>query len=132
VLGEADGAFWYDATLDPALDLAFLGVVTEGKESADRVRPVGVEQSNTSLVFDDRLICKVFRRLQAGSNPDVEVTTALAEEGFAHVAAPVAAWRREGYDLAFVQQFLSGGSEGWAMALTSLRDHYAGGPTDPA
>ena len=41
-------------------------------------RPVSAEQSNTSLVFDDRLILKLFRRLHAGPNPDVEVTTALA------------------------------------------------------
>ena len=34
------------------------------------------------------------------------------------------AWSREGYDLAFAQRFLAGGSEGWALALTSLRDFY--------
>ena len=33
-------------------------------------------------------------------------------------------WREEPYDLAFGQQFLAGGSEGWALALTSLRDFY--------
>ena len=132
VLGEADGGFWYDAIFDPVLAIALLGVFTEGREQADHVRPMGVEQSNSSLVFDDRIIAKVFRRVQPGHNPDVEVTMALADEGFTHVPMPVAAWQRDGYDLAFVQQFLGGGSEGWAMALTSLRDLYAGEADDPA
>jgi maltokinase len=76
------------------------------------------------LVFDDRLILKIFRRLHEGVNPDVEVTTHLAEAGFQHVAAPLVTWREGGYDLAFGQQYLAGGSEGWALALTSLRDLY--------
>ena len=132
VLGESEGGFWYDATYDPVLAITMLDVVTGGKETASRVRPMGVDQSNSSLVYDERMILKLFRRVKPGSNPDVEVTTALAGEGFTHVAEPLAAWHRDGYDLAFVQQFLVGGSEGWALALTSLRDLYASGPDDPS
>jgi maltokinase len=131
VVGEDDGRFYYDATFDPELALELLGIVTKGTEAAERVRPMGVEQSNTSLVFDDRLILKVFRRLSPGRNPDVEVTTALADLGFDHVPHPVATWERDGYDLSIVQDFLIGGAEGWALALTSLRDLYATGPDDP-
>jgi maltokinase len=131
VLGEADGGFWYDAIYDPTLALALLAIFTGGKETAEHVRPIGVEQSNSSLVFDDRIIAKVFRRVQPGHNPDVEVTMALSAEGFPHVPQPVAAWQRDGYDLAFVEQFLVDGSEGWALAQTSLRDLYADGPDDP-
>jgi maltokinase len=132
VLGSTDRAYYYDATLDSELTRALLALVTDGVERAERVRPVTVEQSNTSLVFDDRLIMKVFRRLPEGPNPDVEVTEALSAAGFAHVARPVSTWRREGHDLALVQRYLAGGTEGWALALTSLRDLYAGGPDDPA
>jgi maltokinase len=132
VLGATDDAYFYDATLDPEMALALLDIVTEDKESATRVRPVTTEQSNTSLVYDDRLILKLFRRLVEGRNPDVEVTLALDEAGFDHVATPVASWVRNNADLAFVQQYLAGGAEGWALALTSLRDLYAAGPDDPA
>ena len=132
VLGATDQAYFYDATLDPEMSLATLEIVTEGKEPAARVRPVTTEQSNTSLVYDDRLIMKLFRRLVDGRNPDVEVTIALDGAGFDHVARPVASWVRGDLDLAFVQQYLAGGAEGWALALTSLRDLYAAGPDDPA
>lgn len=114
----------YDALADPALALIVLEVVTAGAEQAERVRPVGAEQSNSSMVFDDRLILKVFRRVQAGPNPDVEVALALDRVGFNHVAAPAGHWRRGDYDLAIAQEFLHGGTEGWALALTSLRDLY--------
>jgi maltokinase len=132
VLGVAGSSFYYDATVDPELCLALLPVVTGGRETSERVRPVTAEQSNTSLVFDDRIIVKLFRRLLDGSNPDVEVTETLYRAGFRHVAAPVAAWRRDDLDLAFAQDYLAGGSEGWALALTSLRDFYAGATADPA
>ena len=131
LLGAVGSCYFYDATVDPEMTLRFLEVVTEGAETAERVRPVSAEQSNTSLVYDDRIIVKVFRRLAPGPNPDVVVTTALAGAGFEHVAAPVASWRVDGTDLAFAQVFLAGGSEGWALALTSLRDFYNGEADDP-
>lgn len=132
VIAGRDGRILYDAVVDPELARELLGIVTGGTEEAARVRPVGAEQSNTSLVYDDRIILKVFRRLAAGPNPDVDVTTALAEVGFEHVARPVAAWRSGDFDLAFAQEFLAGGAEGWALALTSLRDFYNSGASEPA
>lgn len=139
VLGEVpgdDGALLgYDGVLDPVLALVLLDVVSDGKEAADRVRPVGGEQSNSSLVYDDRVILKVFRRLHPGRNLDVEMTEALADSGFTHVARPLATMSRrldgEEYDLAVVQPFLIGGVDGWALALTSLRDLFGVGDTQP-
>src|SRR5207302_128663 len=105
-LEDADGhALAYAALADPELALQLLDIVSAGNQQATRVRSVGAEQSNTSLVYDDRLIMKVFRRLQSGRNPDVEVTLALDDVGFNHVAAPVAVWRRDPWDLALVQEF---------------------------
>ena len=124
VLGTAEGVYAYDAVWDSELTKVLLEVVSNGEQTATRARPMGAEQSNSSIVFDDRLVLKLFRRLREGANPDVEVTTALAGAGFDHVAAPLVRWRDDRYDLAFGQQFLSGGSEGWALALASLRNLY--------
>jgi maltokinase len=132
VLGSVGDRYYYDATVDPELMLPFLAVITDNAVTAQRVRPVGVEQSNTSLVYDNDVIAKVFRQLQQGRNPDVEVTESLARVGFAHVAAPIAVWQRDGTDLAFAQKYLAGGCEGWALALASLRNLYSVRPDDPA
>ncbi|MGQ0519767.1 MAG: maltokinase N-terminal cap-like domain-containing protein, partial [Actinomycetota bacterium] len=123
---EAGPATVYDAVIDPELCLSLLGIVAPGRE-ARLVRAVGAEQSNTSLVYDESMILKLFRRLAEGPNPDVVVTEALAKVGFTHVAEPLATWRSGDKDLGFLQRFLAGATEGWAMALTSLRDLYAGG-----
>ncbi len=94
-------------------------------------RVMGAEQSNTSLVFGDSAICKLFRRVAPGRNPDLELTLALTEAGSPHVA-PVLGWVEAELDgqettLAMVQQFLSSGTEGWALATASVRDLFAEG-----
>jgi maltokinase len=131
VLGAAGDAYFYDATLDSEMAKALLGVASGGRETATLARQLAVEQSNTSVVYDDRLILKVFRRLHLGRNPDVEVTNALVGAGFEYVATPLVSWRDERFDLAFGQEFLAGGSEGWALAVTSLRDLYGGESQSP-
>ena len=128
---SAGHALAYDALIDSELSLALLDEVSGGSEKAEWVRPVTAEQSNTSVVFEDRLILKVLRRLSRGLNPETEVTTALDQVGFNHIAAPLAVWQRDGFDLALLQPFLAGGTEGWALALASLRDLYSSGG-DPA
>jgi trehalose synthase-fused probable maltokinase len=89
------------------------------------VRPLGAEQSNTSLVYDDAMILKVFRRLTEGLNPEVEVIETLAKVGFKSVPEPLASWRKGDMDLAFLQRFLAGATDGWNIALTSLRELFA-------
>ncbi len=126
VLGAASNAYFYDATLDSEMAKILLDVASDGREQATFARQLAAEQSNTSLVYDDRVILKVFRRLHSGRNPDVEVTTALTAAGFEHLARPLVSWRDERFDLAFGQEFLAGGAEGWALAVTSLRDFYNG------
>lgn len=131
IIGTSEDVVYYDALLDPDLSKVLLARLAPDEE-VTHVRPMGAEQSNTSLVFDERLVMKVFRRVQPGRNPDIEVTSALAEAGFEHIAAPLAAWERNGTHLAVVQPFLAGGIDGWGLALTSLRDLYASECTDPA
>ncbi len=127
VIGELDSdlgrALAYDAALDPELAVALLHHVAP-HEKVERARYLGADQSNTSVVFDERLIMKLFRRLAAGPNPDAEITRALVEAGFSNVAEPVAEWRGDEGDYAVVNQFLVGGADGFLLALTSLRDLY--------
>jgi maltokinase len=128
VLGEFDTpqgqALVYDALLDSELALALLRIVAPDLP-AERVRPLGAEQSNSSLVYDDAMILKVFRRLTEGHNPEVEVIETLAAAGFKNVPEPLGSWRKDGMDLAFLQRFLAGATDGWNMALTSLRELFA-------
>jgi maltokinase len=113
----------YDAAIDPELAVHLLSLIAPDQE-VERARLMAVEQSNTSVVFDERLIMKLFRRLGDGPNPDAEVTRALVGVGFDNVADPVAEWRGDGTDYAVVNEFLVGGAEGFSLALTSLRDLY--------
>lgn len=96
---------------------------------------IGAEQSNTSVIFGDTLIVKVFRKISPGLNPDIEVHTALAAAGSNHIATPVgwvegtwddaASGQRVTASLAMAQTFLKDASDGWELALTSVRDLYA-------
>src|SRR3954466_10680315 len=96
-----------------------------GKELLD-ARPVGAEQSNTSIVFDEELILKVFRRLEPGINPELEMLRFLTEHGFANIA-PLGGWYAySGGPLAatlgILQQFVADGRDGWELALHEVAD----------
>lgn len=84
------------------------------------------EQSNTSLMYGDIAILKVFRRLQAGINPDIEIGVALGERGARHVPRLLGAVHvdRDGetFALAMLQEFLSTATDGWELAKASVRD----------
>ena len=87
------------------------------------------EQSNTSLVFGEAAIFKVFRRVHPGPNPDLEVATALAQLGSSHIAEPYG-WIETRLDgvttvLAILSRYLRAASDGWSLAATSVRDLYA-------
>jgi maltokinase len=118
-------AIAYDAPFDAELARC-LFEHTVPDEHPERARVLGVDQSNTSIVFDERWFMKVFRRVSEGPNPDVEMTTALAEAGFGAVARPLGEWRDGTTHLAVVSEFLAGGTDGFHLALTSLRDLYDG------
>ncbi|WP_432247826.1 maltokinase N-terminal cap-like domain-containing protein [Streptomyces sanyensis] len=86
-------------------------------------RPLGAEQSNSSLVYGDAYILKVFRRLHPGHNPDLELPLALARAGCGRVPVPVA-WYASAepgpYTLGVLQPFLRGSRDGWVLALEAL------------
>jgi maltokinase len=87
------------------------------------------EQSNTSLVFGESAIFKVFRRVSPGPNPDLEVASALTSLGSSHIAEPLG-WVEALVDgattvLAILSRYLRAASDGWSLAATSVRDLYA-------
>jgi len=55
-----------------------------------KIRRTHADQSNTSIVIGDELILKVFRRVEPGLNPDVEISRFLTARGFSRVPALVA------------------------------------------
>jgi maltokinase len=88
------------------------------------VRLMGVEQSNSSIVFDDTVVLKVFRKLEPGVNPELEVLRFLTWRGFPNIA-PLHGW----YDyegtafastLGVAQEFLPDAVGGWELALDEL------------
>ncbi|GAA2412024.1 phosphotransferase [Streptomyces sp. NPDC007076] len=86
-------------------------------------RLLDTEQSNTSLVYGNAYILKIFRRIFPGTNPDLELPLALAREGCGRVPAPVAwfeATTPRPLTLGVLQPFLSGAEDGWRLALRAL------------
>ncbi len=120
------GVVIYDALVDPDLAIEVLHLVAPDLEVAVR-RPIVLEHSNSSVVFDEAHILKVFRKIEPGANPDAEITRVLAERGCDHVLPPLAELRRDGVDLALLREFLVGSTEGWELARASVRDLLAGG-----
>jgi trehalose synthase-fused probable maltokinase len=88
------------------------------------VRPVGVEQSNSSIVFGDALILKAFRRVEPGVNPELELLRFLSERGFPNIAALAGWYEFEGRyidaTLGILQEFLAGARDGWELALEQV------------
>ncbi|MFD7407203.1 maltokinase [Streptomyces sp. NPDC059866] len=128
----------YDALQDPRTAQLLLerlrhpGTAGPLRFEADPAKPVpaglvprvlDAEQSNSSLVYGDEFILKVFRRIQPGVNPDLEVPGALAGQGCDRVPAPVAWFRTtqpQKATLGVLQPFLPDASDGWTLALHAL------------
>ncbi|MEU2349213.1 hypothetical protein [Modestobacter sp. NPDC049651] len=94
---------------------------------------VSTEQSNTSLVYGEGAILKLFRRLEPGLNPDVEIHDALRSTENSHIAPLLGyveidnAAGEEPSTVAMLQTFVQGASDGWRLATSSVRDLYAEG-----
>jgi maltokinase len=121
VPGESGDVVLYDALIDPDLAIAVLHLTAPDAEVVVR-RPIVLEHSNSSVVFDESILLKVFRKIEPGPNPDVEITRVLTEQGCPLVIPPLASLERDGTHLAVLRPFMVGATEGWEMARTSVRD----------
>ena len=88
-------------------------------------RRLGVEQSNTSVALGGRLILKLYRLLEPGENPDLEVSAFLTDAGFADTPAVAGAmtWQPDGGEpaaAAMLQAFVPSNGDAWAAMLDAL------------
>ena len=142
VIAETEGWVAYDAIADPELarrifDLMRTGATLETPEATiifrstgdlpaevETARPMGSEQSNSSLVLDERYALKLYRRIAPGMNPELEMLRFLTERGFEHTAALEGYVAYEGRPLeatlALLQEFVPAKGDGWDLALDSL------------
>jgi len=149
-----DGVHVYDAAHDPELT----GVLLQCLAAEARVGPLSfhrvpgaqvetgltslastAEQSNTSLVYGEAYIYKMFRRIVPGVNPDLELNLALTEAGCRHIPR-LYGWAEmrltdlgdRGGDrpatVGMLSEFLRTASDGWQLATTSVRDLYGSPP----
>jgi maltose alpha-D-glucosyltransferase/alpha-amylase len=113
-----------------ALKTAAFAGIRGGAGEDLRITRMVVDQSNTSVVYGDRLILKLFRRLQAGINPDYEIGRQLTERaGFTRVPPVAGAFEYTGLEtepstLAMMQQLVHSQGDGWAHTLDEIARFY--------
>jgi maltokinase len=136
----------YDGLADGRISRLFLALITEGATrgplrfvpepdtEAPIVgpgRPLLGEQSNSSVIYGERAIMKLFRRATAGLNPDLELHRALGRQGSREVAPLLGAIEGdlpgehggvEPMTVAMLQSYAANSADGWSMALASVRD----------
>jgi trehalose synthase-fused probable maltokinase len=143
VISHSDGYVLYDAMTDPELVRTLVRLIGDNAdietekgiaefrslgpiEPFDQVRPMGAEQSNSSVVLDERVVLKAYRRLGAGPNPELEILHFLTHRGFPHIAALRGYYQHTGRlidaTLGIVQDFLRGAVDGWDLALADLQE----------
>jgi trehalose synthase-fused probable maltokinase len=142
VVAETEGWIAYDAMADPELARRMVELIRTGASldtgeavvsfratgelpaTIESARPMGVEQSNSSLVLDERFALKLYRRIQPGTNPELEVLRFLTERGFEHTASLEGYVAYEGRPfeatLGILQEFVPAHGDGWELALDAL------------
>ena len=128
---EAMAAYLRAFAFPPDGPLVFHRLPGEPLDTNVHSTPFTGEQSNSSVAFGEQALLKIFRRVTPGANPDIEVHDVLTRAGSDNVAALLgwiegsAGSTDEAFQLAMLQQFLRTASDGWELALTSVRNLFA-------
>jgi maltose alpha-D-glucosyltransferase/alpha-amylase len=98
-------------------------------ESAVNIKVIAAEQSNTSIIFGNRYILKLFRRLQNGINPDLEISRFLSRKRFTHLpplagALEYRAEKEEPKTIAILQEYVPNQGDAWKYTLNSLYSYF--------
>jgi maltose alpha-D-glucosyltransferase/alpha-amylase len=155
--GAGDGVL-YDASVDPGFGREMLALIDRHRRgkgqsnefvahSTDAFRELygagelpepkmlKAEQSNTSIMFGDRFILKIFRKLESGLNPDIEVGRFLTQTAHFPHTPPLAGWidyrpgRAEGRNLAILQGFVPNQGDAWQFTLAVLERYFENAAT---
>jgi maltose alpha-D-glucosyltransferase/alpha-amylase len=156
--GDEETALLYDASFVPTFGTQLLDVIAKRRRvkgdatlaghAVPALRRLGgamgpdglplevhiprADQSNSSIVFGDRFIMKLFRKLEPGENPDLEIGRFLTERArFPHVPSLCGTldYRDSRGDdepgtVAVVHQLVPNEGDAWSHALGSLGRYY--------
>ena len=92
------------------------------------------EQSNSSVVYEKRLVLKIFRRLEEGLNPDLEIGSFLAGRTWFGNVPPLAGYLEylgEGGTrtaLGLLQGYVTNQGDAWQFTLKALAEYYERAP----
>jgi maltose alpha-D-glucosyltransferase / alpha-amylase len=104
-----------------------------GRARGGESRVIRSEQSNSSLTYGDAIIAKLFRRLQPGVNPDLEIGRFLTERTAFRAAPPLVGGLSYLDDaggetsIALLQVFVPSSGDAWTATLAELADLVARG-----
>jgi maltose alpha-D-glucosyltransferase/alpha-amylase len=106
---------------------AYKQLAPSGEEPLE-VRLLHAEQSNTSIAFGESFVLKLYRRIDEGVNPDLEIGRFLTERGFENTA-PVAGAielkrsRRPATTLGILHGFVPNEGDAWSYTLDQLHGY---------
>ena len=110
--------------------IAGKAMAADSSVAVDKSQVLGGEQSNSSMLFDNKFFLKIYRKLEDGVNPDVEITRFLTERAnFSNVPAFVGAleYRHEKSEptvVCLLQSAAMSESDGWALTLDAVGRYY--------